>query len=117
CDRPPVLPLHLLQRARRSPVRDRHRPTRLRNRREKGGAWYEADAAPAARALQGAPGPGSPPCQAAKDGVNVMAMRRSSANLGFVHRFRPGKGSKLTVLLLHGTGGNEAALIMPGMDL
>ena len=49
--------------------------------------------------------------------MKVMAVRRSSADLGFIHRFRPGKGSKLTLLLLHGTGGNEEDLITLGTAL
>ncbi len=44
-------------------------------------------------------------------------MRRSSADLGFIHRFKPGKGNALTLLLLHGTGGNEEDLITLGMAL
>jgi predicted esterase len=45
-----------------------------------------------------------------------MTVRRSSSDLGFVHRFKPGKGN-LTLLLLHGTGGNEEDLITLGAAL
>ncbi len=44
-------------------------------------------------------------------------MKRSSADLGFIHRFSPGKGSNLTLLLLHGTGGDEDDLITLGIAL
>ncbi len=44
-------------------------------------------------------------------------MRRFPADLGFIHRFKPGRGSNLTLLLLHGTGGNEEDLITLGMEL
>ncbi len=43
-------------------------------------------------------------------------MGRSSADLGFIHRLKPGKGN-LTLLLLHGTGGNEEDLIGLGTAL
>lgn len=38
------------------------------------------------------------------------------ANLGFIHRFIPGENEK-TLLVLHGTGGNEEDLIPLGQDL
>ncbi len=44
-------------------------------------------------------------------------MKRSPAELGFVHRFRPGKDSGLTLVLLHGTGGNEEDLTSLGTAL
>jgi phospholipase/carboxylesterase len=41
-----------------------------------------------------------------------------SANLGFAHRFLPGEDdSGATLLLLHGTGGNEEDLIPLGQEL
>lgn len=41
-----------------------------------------------------------------------------NADLGFAHRFLPGEDdSGLTLLLLHGTGGNEEALIPLGKEL
>jgi phospholipase/carboxylesterase/glyoxalase family protein len=41
-----------------------------------------------------------------------------SANLGFAHRFLPGESdSGATLLLLHGTGGNEEDLIPLGQEL
>jgi predicted esterase len=40
------------------------------------------------------------------------------ADLGFVHKFVPSTGgSNLTLLLLHGTGGNEGDLIQMGKEL
>lgn len=42
----------------------------------------------------------------------------SEENLGFVHRFVPAKnGSDITLLLLHGTGGDEEDLIPLGKEL
>ena len=41
-----------------------------------------------------------------------------SADLGFVHRFLPGEDESCpTLLLLHGTGGDEEDLIPLGQDL
>jgi phospholipase/carboxylesterase len=38
-------------------------------------------------------------------------------DLGFVHRWVPGRGSPLTVLVLHGTGGDESDLLPLGAAL
>jgi predicted esterase len=44
-------------------------------------------------------------------------MKRSPSTLGFVHRFISGKDRRLTLVLLHGTGGNEEDLIPLGSVL
>lgn len=41
----------------------------------------------------------------------------SAADTGFAHHFLPGEGSDVTLLLLHGTGGNEEDLIPLGKEL
>lgn len=40
-----------------------------------------------------------------------------SADLGFIHRFIPGEEDGATMLLLHGTGGNEDDLIPLGQEI
>ncbi len=40
-----------------------------------------------------------------------------SSKLGFIHRFVPARGSQLTLLLLHGTGGDENNLLPLGSSL
>ncbi len=44
-------------------------------------------------------------------------MIRSVVELGFVHCFEPGNRGDLMLVLLHGTGGNEEALIPLGRVL
>ena len=47
-----------------------------------------------------------------------MSPRRSgSSKLGFVHKFVPSKGRSVTLLMLHGTGGNEEDLVPLGLRL
>jgi phospholipase/carboxylesterase len=42
---------------------------------------------------------------------SLSSARPGSSKLGFVHRFIPSEGSKVTLLALHGTGGNEEDLV------
>ena len=44
-------------------------------------------------------------------------MATEARDLVFTHRFVPGSGSKTTLLLLHGTGGNEDDLLPLGREL
>ncbi len=44
-------------------------------------------------------------------------MKRSAVELGFIHRFEPGRRDHITLVLLHGTGGNEEDLIPVGKVL
>lgn len=44
-------------------------------------------------------------------------MKQSTHELGFIHRFEPGSRGGPTLLLLHGTGGNEDDLILLGKTL
>jgi len=45
--------------------------------------------------------------------------KRSSSELGFIHQFIPAanRSDQITLLLLHGTGGNEQDLIPLGREL
>ena len=44
-------------------------------------------------------------------------MKQSAVRLGFIHRFEPGNRGDITLVLLHGTGGNEEDLIPVGKVL
>jgi len=47
-----------------------------------------------------------------------MSTLTNSQDLGFIHRYVPGlEGSAVTILLLHGTGGNEHDLVELGKSL
>jgi phospholipase/carboxylesterase len=46
-----------------------------------------------------------------------LSSKEGKVKLGFVHRFVPSSGSPVTLLLLHGTGGNEDDLIALGSRL
>jgi predicted esterase len=46
-----------------------------------------------------------------------MSADTASSDLGFIHRWLPGNNPDLTLLLLHGTGGNESDLLPLGRML
>ena len=50
-------------------------------------------------------------------GESLSSPRSGSQKLGFVHRFVPSTGSPVTLLLLHGTGGDEEDLVPLGARL
>ena len=51
--------------------------------------------------------------------TNDAVKRSSSSELGFIHQFIPAstRPDQVTLLLLHGTGGNEQDLIPLGQEL
>ena len=51
--------------------------------------------------------------------MNSDTRKRSSSELGFIHQFIPpaNRSDQITLLLLHGTGGNEQDLIALGREL
>ncbi len=50
-------------------------------------------------------------------GKQLIPREDKAEKLGFIHRFVPSKGSQVTLLLLHGTGGDENNLLPLGSDL
>src|SRR6266480_4869176 len=107
-DRPHLFPFNLFQGTRRHPFRDCDRATRLHAGRNNRRARIQPASPAVAR-------------------ISALANRESSAanrassqilvsQLDFIHEFVPGISDR-TLLLLHGTGGNEHDLIRLGREL
>src|SRR3954464_11610184 len=104
-DRPAVLRIDLLPRARRHPVRDRDRPAGLRRRRGRGRARHAPEAADAAREA-----PGEDRARPATDsGARVSDDPHAQGPVA--RGGAPWARAGLAMILLHGRGGSSQDML------